>query len=80
MLFLNIVATVWIGPWVTNVMMKRNEAEKNKQPIAGALAKEFGVSHGISSSINLIIIIAGTIYPSIRQQGVLTSKIFSLYI
>ncbi|MGH7738766.1 MAG: DUF4149 domain-containing protein [bacterium] len=63
MLLFSLGQGIWFGPKVGRLMVQRQAAEKAKdQPQVEALTKQFGMAHGISSLINLIVIIAATVY------------------
>jgi hypothetical protein len=54
---------MWIGPKAAQLRLDRIAAEESKDTaMAGALSREFGKTHGISSLINLLVILAGLIY------------------
>lgn len=63
MLLLSLGQGLWIGPKVAQLRVERQAAEDSKdQAKAEALTREFGKAHGISSLLNLLVIVAGTVY------------------
>jgi hypothetical protein len=63
MLLFSLAQGLWIGPQVGRLRLERQAAEEAKdQPKVDSLSKEFGKAHGISSLLNLIVIISGTVY------------------
>jgi hypothetical protein len=63
MLLFSLGQGLWIGPKVSRIRIERQAAEEAKdQPKVDALSGEFGKAHGISSLLNLIVIISGTVY------------------
>lgn len=63
MLLFSLAQGLWIGPKVAQLRVERQAAEAaNDQPKVEALSKEFGKAHGISSLVNLVVILAGTVY------------------
>jgi uncharacterized membrane protein len=63
MLILSMGQGFWIGPKVAQLRVERQAAEDSKdQAKTEALAREFGKAHGISSLLNLLVIILGTVY------------------
>jgi hypothetical protein len=63
MLLFSLVQGLWIGPKVSQIRIERQAAEEAKdQPKADALSERFGKAHGISSLLNLVVIISGTVY------------------
>lgn len=70
MLLFSLFQGLWIGPKVASLRLERQAAEEtlqktnapaDQEKVAG-LTKEFGKSHGISSLINLLVLIAGFVY------------------
>lgn len=70
MLLFSLFQGLWIGPKVANLRLERQTAEetfqKTNNPVdqekVNALAKEFGKDHGISSLVNLVVILSGLVY------------------
>jgi len=63
MLLLSLAQGLWIGPKVARLRIERLAAEVAKDtPKVEALSRQFGISHGLSSLINLAVILAGTLY------------------
>ena len=63
MLLFSLGQGLWIGPQVSRIRVERQAAEEaNDQPKVDALSMEFGKAHGISSLLNLVVIISGTVY------------------
>lgn len=63
MLLFSLAQGLWMGPQVGKLRLERQAAEQAKDTAkVEALSKEFGKAHGISSLLNLIVIIAGTVY------------------
>lgn len=70
MLLFSLAQGLWIGPKVASLRLERQAAEEtlqktnasaDQEKVAG-LTKEFGKAHGISSLINLLVLIAGFFY------------------
>ncbi len=77
MLGLNWIEDMWVGPWTTQVMMKRIQAEQKKDEAAvRQFAKEFGAAHGINALLNLIVLISATLYQRLCFWKITTLKIF----
>ncbi len=63
MLLFSLGQGLWIGPKVSQLRIERQAAEEAKdQPKVDALSGQFGKAHGISSLLNLAVIISGTVY------------------
>ena len=63
MLLLSLGQGLWIGPQVARLRVERQAAEDAKDATqTELLAKEFGRAHGISSLLNLAVIVSGTVY------------------
>ncbi|HVZ80693.1 MAG TPA: DUF4149 domain-containing protein [bacterium] len=70
MLLFSLAQGLWAGPKVANLRLERQAAEEALQRTnasadqekVAALSKEFGKAHGISSLVNLLVIIAGFVY------------------
>lgn len=70
MLLFSLVQGLWIGPKVGALRLERQTAEEAYQRTnspadqerAAALSKEFGKAHGISSLVNLLVLIGGFVY------------------
>jgi hypothetical protein len=63
MLLFSLGQGLWIGPKVAALRVERQAAEDVKdQAKADNLSKEFGKAHGISSLLNLVVIVSGTVY------------------
>jgi hypothetical protein len=63
MLLLSLGQGLWIGPKTARLRVERQAAAEAKdQAKVEALSREFGKAHGISSLINLVVILAGTLY------------------
>lgn len=70
MLLFSLVQGLWIGPKVASLRLERQTAEETYQKTndpadqdkVNALSKEFGKAHGISSLVNLLVLIAGFVY------------------
>ncbi len=63
MLLFSLVQGLWVGPKVGQLRLDRQSAEEAKDIAkAETLRMEFGKAHGISSLLNLLVIIAGTVY------------------
>ncbi len=63
MLLFSLGQGFWIGPKVAQLRVERQAAEDSKDTAkAETLAREFGQAHGISSLLNLLVIISGTVY------------------
>ena len=71
MLLFSLAQGLWIGPKVAALRVERQAAEQSLRPGSGqtadqaqaeALSKEFRKAHGLSSLLNLVVIIAGTVY------------------
>ena len=63
MLLFSLAQGFWIGPKVAAIRIERLAATEAKdQTKVDALSQEFGKAHGISSLINLMVIIAGAVY------------------
>ena len=63
MLLFSLAQGLWIGPQVAHLRVERQAAEEAKdQTTVGVLSKKFGKAHGISSLLNLAVILAGTVY------------------
>jgi hypothetical protein len=70
MLLFSLVQGLWIGPKVGNLRSERQTAEETYQKTnspadqdrVATLSQEFGKAHGISSLINLAVILSGLVY------------------
>ncbi len=63
MLLFSLGQGLWIGPKVSRLRIERQAAKEAKdQPKIDSLSKDFGKAHGISSLLNLVVIISGTVY------------------
>ena len=63
MLLFSLGQGLWIGPQVGQLRVQREAAEQAKDQVqVDILTKAFGKAHGISSLLNLIVIIAGMVY------------------
>jgi len=63
MLLFSLGQGFWIGPQVAKLRVERQAAEEAKdKPKMEALGREFGKAHGISSLLNLLVIVAGMVY------------------
>jgi hypothetical protein len=63
MLLFSLAQGLWIGPKVAQLRVERLAAEEAKAPAqVEALSKQFGKAHGISSLLNLVVILSGTVY------------------
>jgi hypothetical protein len=63
MLLFSLGQGLWIGPKVSQLRLERQAAEEAKdQPRTETLTRQFGKAHGLSSLLNLIVIISGTVY------------------
>ncbi len=63
MLLLSLAQGMWIGPKSAQLRLDRIAAEESKDTTkVTALSREFGKAHGISSLINLLVILAGLVY------------------
>lgn len=63
MLLFSMVQGFWIGPKVAQLRVEREAAEQTKdQPQIEALTRQFGKVHGLSSLVNLLVIVSGTVY------------------
>ena len=63
MLLFSIAQGMWIGPKAAQLRLDRMAAEEAKDtPKAEILRREFGKTHGISSLINLLVILSGLAY------------------
>lgn len=70
MLLFSLAQGFWIGPKVANLRLERQTAEETYQKTnapadqekVAALSQEFGKAHGISSLINLAVILSGLVY------------------
>ncbi len=63
MLLLSLAQGLWIGPKVGQLRLERQSAEQAKDTVlAEKLRGEFGKAHGVSSLLNLIVILSGTVY------------------
>lgn len=63
MLLFSLGQGLWIGPQVARLRVERQAAEDAKDATqTELLAKEFGRAHGISSLLNLAVIVSGTVY------------------
>lgn len=63
MLLFSLAQGLWMGPQVGRLRLERQAAEQAKDPLkVEALSKAFGKAHGISSLLNLIVILSGTVY------------------
>jgi putative copper export protein len=63
MLLLSLAQGLWIGPKVAALRVQRETAEQAQDSAhVEALKRGFGRAHGISSLVNLLVIIAGTVY------------------
>lgn len=70
MLLFSLVQGLWIGPRVASLRLERQAAEetfqKTNAPVdqekIPVLSKEFGKAHGVSSLVNLMVILSGLIY------------------
>jgi len=60
MLVLSLAQGLWIGPKVAQLRVERQAAEQAKDPAkVAALSQEFGKAHGISSLLNLLVVLCG---------------------
>ena len=63
MLLLSLAQGMWIGPKTAKLRLDRIAAEDSKDTAkVEALKGEFGKAHGISSLINLLVILSGLVY------------------
>ena len=63
MLLLSLAQGLWNGPKVAQLRIERQAAEESKDPARlEVLRAEFGKAHGISSLLNLFVILSGTVY------------------
>jgi hypothetical protein len=63
MLLFSLGQGLWIGPQVAKLRAERQIAEQAKDSTrVEALSREFGKAHGISSILNLLVILAGMLY------------------
>jgi hypothetical protein len=63
MLLLSLGQGMWIGPKAAQLRLDRMAAEEGKDTSkAEALNREFRKAHGISSLINLLVILSGLVY------------------
>jgi|SRR5581483_6725898 len=70
MLLFSLFQGLWIGPKVSSLRLERQAAEETYQKTnaptdqdrINALSQEFGKAHGISSLINLAVILSGLVY------------------
>lgn len=70
MLLFSLLQGFWIGPKVASLRLERQAAEETFQKTnapadqekINELSKEFGKAHGISSLVNLLVLIAGFVY------------------
>jgi hypothetical protein len=63
MLLLSLGQGMWIGPKAAQLRLERMAAEEGKDTSkAEALNREFRKAHGISSLINLLVILSGLVY------------------
>ncbi len=63
MLLLSLGQGMWIGPKAAQLRLDRIAAEESKDtPKVEVLKREFGKAHGISSLINLLVILSGLVY------------------
>lgn len=63
MLVLALAQGLWIGPKVGQLRVERQAAEKTQDTVRiASVAKEFGKAHGISSLLNLLLLLAGFVY------------------
>lgn len=54
---------LWIGPRVAQLRLDRQAAEESKnQSKISALSQEFGKAHGLSSLLNLLVVISGLVF------------------
>jgi hypothetical protein len=63
MLLFSLAQGIWIGPKVGELRVQREAAEQSKDAAqVEVLTQAFGKAHIISSLVNLIVVIAGTVY------------------
>jgi len=63
MLLFSLAQGLWIGPQVGRLRLERQAAGESRDTAkVEALSREFGKAHGISSLLNLLVIICGTVY------------------
>lgn len=63
MLLLSLAQGMWIGPKAAQLRLARMAAEEAKDTSkAESLGRQFGKAHGISSLINLLVILSGLAY------------------
>jgi hypothetical protein len=63
MLLFSLGQGLWAGPKVAQLRVERQAAEDAKDSArAESLTREFGKAHGISSLLNLVVIVSGTVY------------------
>jgi len=63
MLLVSLGQGFWAGPQASRLRLERQAAEDSGDAAqATLLSKAFGKAHGISSLMNLVVIIAGTVY------------------
>ncbi len=63
MLLFSLAQGMWIGPKTAQLRVDRIAAAEAKNTVqAESLSKEFGKAHGISSLINLLVILSGLVY------------------
>lgn len=63
MLLLSLAQGMWIGPKTAQLRLDRIAAEDSKDTAkVEILNREFGKAHGISSLLNLLVILSGLVY------------------
>jgi hypothetical protein len=63
MLLLSLAQGLWIGPQVSRLRAEKKSAEEGKDAAKiGLLSEKFGKTHGLSSLLNLLVILAGLVY------------------
>jgi putative copper export protein len=76
MLVLALAQGLWIGPKVAQLRVERQAAEQVKDSTkVAALSQEFGKAHGISSLLNLLMILCGGTYLFLISKAPKASQI-----
>ncbi|KAJ3099607.1 hypothetical protein HDU97_002914 [Phlyctochytrium planicorne] len=47
-----------VGPWSTSIMFERHKLEKAGKPVPKEINTRFGILHGVSSLLNLVVVAA----------------------
>jgi putative copper export protein len=77
MLGLALAQGLWIGPKVAQLRVERQAAEQVKDSTkVAALSQEFGKAHGISSLLNLLMILCGGTYLFLISKAPKASQLF----